>query len=234
MKKLFLAFMAVLMVCSCAMAMERKPINKVDTDEFTADTQVTLKGAGDNHLALAWWIPNEFWKSVLSRDDATSEADKKVMLDAMSGVSLLAVVQADISSFGAFTFYTKEEIEKNMQVSFADDSGKQQYLQPMKKIDGNLEVVLGIFKPILGAAMGSMGNNMHFYVLNDRVRNTRLLDPYQERKLKIELSRKDGFAMNANIELPLNALFVPRQCPNGKDAHVSWNYCPWSGEKLTN
>jgi hypothetical protein len=34
------------------------------------------------------------------------------------------------------------------------------------------------------------------------------------------------------LETPLNSLFVPRTCPNGKPAHVSWKFCPWGGERL--
>ena len=128
---------------------------------FTTDTQVTPKGTGDDYLALAWWIPNEFWESILSRE-TTSEGDKKAMLEAMSGVSLLAVVQADITAFGTFKFYSIEEIEKNMTISFSGADGKKTRLSPMHKINHDLEVVLGVFKPILGAAMGNLGNNMHF------------------------------------------------------------------------
>lgn len=225
--------MIVLTVSTYSMAAEKKNLKDVDTDAFAADTQVTPQGSGDNHLALAWWIPNEFWESILSRDMTTSESDKKAMLDAMSGVSLLAVVQADITSFGAFKFYSKEEIEKNMLISFSDASGKRQRLSSMQTIDPDLEVVLGVFKPILGSAMGNLGNNMHFYVLNDKSKfSPRLIDPYQKGQINIQLSRRDGGLMTAGIELPINALFVPRKCPNGKDAHISWKYCPWTGKQL--
>ena len=38
--------------------------------------------------------------------------------------------------------------------------------------------------------------------------------------------------MTARVELPINALFVPRLCSDGREAHVTWNYCPWTGERL--
>lgn len=233
MKKLFIVVMMVSMVATYSMAAEKKPIKDVDTDAFTSDTQVTPKGAGDNHVALAWWIPNEFWESILSRDATTSESDKKALLGAMSGVSLLAVVQADISAFGAFKFYSKEEIENNMTLSYSGADSKKQRLSPVQTIDPDLEVVLGMFKPILGAAMGNLGNNMHFYVLNDRSKSfSRLLDPYRKGQINIQLAKRDKVLMDASIEMPINALFVPRKCPNGKDAHISWNYCPWTGKQL--
>ena len=81
--------------------------------------------------------------------------------------------------------------------------------------------------------MGNLGKNMHFYVLNDKSKSfPRLLDPYRKGQINIQLSRKDDVLMTASIEMPLNSLFVPRKCPNGKDAHISWKYCPWTGKRL--
>jgi len=215
------------------MAAEKKSIKKINTDAFTSDTQVMLQGTGANNMALAWWIPNEFWDSILSRDTTILETNKKVMLNTMSGISLLAIVQADISPLGAFNFYSKEEVEKKILISYTDSGGKKQRLSPMQTINPNLEIVLGTFKPILVAAMGNLGKNVHFYVLNDKSKSfPRLLDPYREGILNIQLTKRNGDLINADIEMPLNSLFVPRKCPNGKDAHISWNYCPWTGKRF--
>ena len=155
------------------------------------------------------------------------------MLDALSGTSLLAVVQADITQLGAFIFYSKNEVEEKMLISFADARGERLALVPMRTIDPNLEIVLSLLKPVLGNAMGNLGNNMHFYVLDDRSKNSlRLLDPYRKGLISIQLAKKNGDPITAEIETPLNSLFVPRKCPNGKDAHVSWKFCPWSGKRL--
>ncbi len=232
MKKLFI-LLTVLFVASFVNAAQKKPIAEIVTDDLTDETQVTAQGAGDNHVALAWWLPNEFWESLLARDSSTSDVDKKALLNSLSGVSLLAVVQANISNFGAFDFYSKEEIEKNMQVSFTDSKKLTRKLTPMQSVNSDLEIVLGIFKPILGAAMGNLGSNLHFYVLNDKANSsTRLLDPYKEGELIIQLSQRNNTLMTAKIEMPLNSLFIPRLCPNGKEAHISWKYCPWTGKLL--
>ena len=116
---------------------------------------------------------------------------------------------------------------------FSGAGGEKQSLSPMQTIDPDLAIVLGVFKPILGAAMGELGNNFHFYVLNDRLESSdRVLDPYEEGRINIQLVKRDEGLMDASIELPLNALSVSRKCPNGKNAHISWKYCPWSGKKL--
>lgn len=233
MKKLLVPLVLVLAVGICSMAAERKTPRDIDSDAFTNQTQVAFKGAGDDHLALAWWIPHEFWEALFARDTTTSETDKTAMLDTMSGTCLMAVVQADISNFGAFDYYSKELVESNVTLTYSDARGKSQKLVPLEEIDSDLEVLLGMFKPILGGAMGNLGNNMHFYVLSDKAKDSsRLLDPYQKGKITVKLARRDGTRMTAEIETPLDALFVPRKCPNGKDAHVSWNYCPWTGQRL--
>jgi len=225
----------MLLVFTTSMAAVRKPIGDVNIDAFTKDTQTSPKGAGDRHVSLIWWVPNEFWESILARDTTTSGPDKQAMINAMSGVSLMAVVQADISTLGGFDFYTKGDVEKNMKISFSGTGGNTVTLKPINDISPDLNVVLAIFKPILAAAMGNMGANLHFYVLNDKgERNTRVLDPYKKGTLNVQLAKKDKQRMTASLQLPLNSLFVPRKCPNGEDAHISWNYCPWSGKQLDN
>ena len=232
MKKLLVSFILVLVVTP-AMAVQKKPIEDIDTDAFFSDTQVSPTGAGDDHFAMVWWIPNEFWESMLARDKTTSETDKKAIRDAMSGVSLLAIVQADITLLGAFNYYSKEEIEKKMLVSYTDAGGKKQRLWPTQTIHPDLEVVLAMFKPIFEAAAGRLGSNFHFYVFNDKSKfSLRLLDPYRKGLISIQLAQRNDSLMTADIETPLNSLFVPRKCPNGKDAHISWNYCPWTGKRL--
>lgn len=231
--RIFLAScLALVLLATCAVAAERKAIEDVDSDEFTTDTQTSPKGAGDSHVALIWWIPNEFWESILARDTVTAEADKQAMLAAMDGVSLLAVVQADIGAMGQFNFYSKDEVSNTMGLSYTDATGNTQPLSQVETIKPELQAVLGVFQPILGAAMGNLGANFHFYVLNDASDTGRLLDPYEQSVINIELVQRGGQRMKAQVETPLNSLFVPRVCPNGKEAHVSWKFCPWSGAKL--
>tara|TARA_Y100000588_G_C14073406_1_gene846813 strand:+ start:380 stop:1087 length:708 start_codon:yes stop_codon:yes gene_type:complete len=231
-KLLPLALMAWVAIGS-ASAAQRKALKEVDVDQMTTDTQKTAKGASDQHMALTWWIPKEYWESVFSRDPTLGAAEKREMIRLLSTTSILAVVQADVTNFGAFKFYAKEEVEKNMRIVFTDPSGAKRRFAPIQTIDPELKVVLGIFKPILANAMGNMGQNMHFFVLNDRAGfSGRLMDPYRKGSISIDLAQRDKRLINATIPLPLNCLFIPRKCPNGKDAHISWKFCPWTGKRL--
>lgn len=237
--KIIMAMMiSWLMMISSVNAAQRKPIATVDTDRLTKDTQVSPAEAGDGHMALVWWVPVEFWQAVFSKDSSTGETNKKQMLDTLSGVSLLAVVQADINSFGAFNFYPKEIVDSHMRVTYTGVDGKAQTLTPLTEISPDLEIVVGVFKPILGSAMGNLGKNFHFYVLNDKATTskgfpTRVIDPYQAGELTVQIAKRSGTSLTARVEMPLNELFVPRLCPGDKPAHVTWKYCPWTGTKLS-
>ena len=211
-----------------AFAAERLPVSRFDTGAIAQDTQVIIPGTGDGHLAMFWWIPAEYWQSV-----KMDNAARKSLQEAFSGVSLVAIVQTDISKLGVFSFYSKDQVQQNLEITFTDESGNTSKLTLVKKIKPEVEAILGYMKPMLTSAMGNLGSNMHFFVLEDTAPEIkRLVDPYKRGKISVQMKRADNTPVNGELELPLNSLFVPRQCPNGKLAHISWNYCPWSGERL--
>jgi hypothetical protein len=234
MKKLIISAMIVLTVSNYSTAADKTPLRNVDIDALTIETQgFMFPEAGDDHLAFVWWIPNEFWEATLSQDTTISKTDQDEILEALSGISLLAVIQADMTYFGAFKFYSKEEIEKQMLVSFTGVSGKRQKISLKQTLNPDLEILLGALNPILGAAMGNMGDNFHFYVLNDKSNfSYRLLNPYRKGQLNVQLAKRNDELMIGSLEMPLNSLFIPRKCPNGKNAHISWKFCPWTGIRL--
>lgn len=230
MRKYFFTLSIVLLAMS-AFAVDKKPLEEVDTGSMAQDTQMSPGGAGDDHVVLTWWVPKEYWEVVMARDTTTPPDAKKQLLNTLSGVSLLAVVQADVSPTGSFDFYSKEEVDKNLRITFSGENGKKK-LTIKDNIDPGLRDLLEVLKPILAGAMGNMGQNMHFYVLEDRSPRGRIIDPYAEGIIQVQLASRDDESMDGKIELPINSLFVPRKCPNGKEAHISWKFCPWTGEKL--
>ena len=214
-------------------AVERKKLSAIDTDKLTTDTQVTAT-CGDDHLNLVWWIPHEFWQATFVNDQSTSETDKREILDTMKPYSILAICQADISNFGAFKFYSKSEVLNKLVLKVESANGRVREITPVKNVDSDLDIMLSAFKPILSAAMGNLGENLHFYVLKDTDgAGNRQIDPYSAGSLGIQMRERDGTRLETSIELPLNSLYVPRKCPNGKDARVTWKFCPWSGQKLS-
>jgi hypothetical protein len=212
-----------------AQALTRKAIKDVDVSALTNELQKTAPGEG---IHMAWWIPTEFWEASVAGDTDMSQSDKDELVRVMSKYSLMAVAQADVTRFGTISFYDRTTIVDGMKIEVSDGR-KTQVLQPIDDYPDELRMLLKIMTPMLESALGNTGKNLNFFVLSDESKEGRLVSPYGNQVLSVTLSDRKGVAMPAiRFEMPLDSLFVPRMCPNGKPAHVSWNVCPWDGSKL--
>lgn len=207
----------------------RKPLVDVVIDEFTHDTQVLH--SEDYALTQAWWIPVEFWQAALSKVNPAL-AEQAVQI--LKSYSMVAVVQADVTALGGFAYYSRDEIAQRLQVQRVGAQGAPVALPQEKSVNPAVQNLLMQLTPLLGKAIGDMGRNMHFFVLADTDdKGQRLASPYETGRVQIQLGASETQpAQQLDIELPVNALFVPRLCANGKPAHVAWKYCPWDGKPL--
>ena len=221
---------ATLLLASFAYAIDKKEITDVDLNALTVEGQVMTGGAND--LALVWWIPSEFWEVSMRQDAMVPEAQVEQVMGILENHSVLAVVQADVSPFGSFEFMGKDQIMAGLKVEVVRANGDAETISHTEPADPDLRIMLDQMRPILAQAMGSMGQNFYFFPLPGVAENgDRLVSPYERAVIRVGLMN-DGVPATAEIELPMDSLFVPRHCPNGKPAHVSWNHCPWSGKKL--
>ena len=225
----FGALVLAISCCALAGAFEKKQPKDVDVSAMTNETQRTSYAGG---VHLAWWIPPEYWEASLSRDGNVTDAARKQVLDTLRGYSMIAVVQAEVGALGNFTFYERDAVIKGLKLELSD--GKDwASLVPLAEVPQKLAPLLKVLGPILSSAMGPMGQNMNFFVLDDQKKGGRLISPYEPGMLRITLSDNKGVKLEPLlIEFPLDSLYVPRRCPNGKPAHVSWMVCPWDGSKL--
>jgi hypothetical protein len=212
-----------------ANAAEPKAMKDVDISALTNETQKSTNADG---VHLAWWIPPEFWAASMEREQSMSAAARKQMLDILNRYSMLAVVQADVSSVGNFSFYDRATVTKGLKFELV--SGKEtSVLKPLEKVPEELDPLLKVMTPLLESAMGRLGENLNFFVYDDQRKGGRVISPYAQGALKVTLAHKDGKSLDPFVfELPLDSLYVARLCPNGKPAHVSWVVCPWDGTKL--
>jgi hypothetical protein len=211
---------------------EVKKISEVVQEDLIKQTQVSINSNDSKRLSLVWWIPSEYWKVVFANDPNVNVDGANRVLKIFENYSIVAVVQADMTPMGIFDFYSKEEVEKNLRIVHVNEKNLSQQISIEDNVEPELKMILGMFKPILAASMGNLGENMHFFVLKDKQNFERVLNPYKAGNIKVEVASRQGQITQAQIALPVDALFVPRICPNGKQAHISWNYCPWGGEKL--
>lgn len=207
----------------------RKPLQSVVIDEFTRDTQALR--TSDYAFVQAWWIPVEFWQAALSQ---VNPALAQQSLDVLKPYSMLAVVQADVTALGGFVFYPRDDLQQRLQLQWQPSRGEAVTLHPVSQPNSTLQNLVTQLSPLLSRAMGEMGRNMQFFVFEDvKADGTRVTDPYSAGTLRVNLAPSETqAAAQLDIELPVNALYEPRLCANGKPAHISWQYCPWDGQPL--
>lgn len=227
--RLLIATCTVLAACG-AHAVERKAITEVDVDALTVETQVVTSTS--ESLDLVWWILPEFWEATFRQNAQMPDAQVDQLLDVIGRYSIVGVVQADISPFGAFRFFDKDTVMDALTIEAVGPGGAVRTIPHTDPSDPDLRLLLDQMRPVLAQAIGGMGQNLYFFpvsIFDDD--GERILSPYAEGRLRVVLQRGETTTA-LEIETPLDSLFVPRICPNGKPAHVSWTYCPWSGDEL--
>lgn len=232
---IFLLLIALLSACAIpgfkqqATAPEPRPLENVVLDDLVANTQVMQTGV--QGLTQAWWVPLEFWQVALGRiNPLLAQQVQSVLGD----YAIVAVVQADVSALGGFVFYPAESLRQRLQLEWQSQDGPVRTLEPVAQPDLAVRELIAQLTPLLGRSMGELGRNLQFFVIDDRDENgARIVDPYRAGRLHIRLAASETQPVAAlELEFPLDALFEPRYCANGKPAHVSWRYCPWDGQLL--
>ncbi|MBS1371730.1 MAG: hypothetical protein HPZ91_17430 [Lentisphaeria bacterium] len=231
MKYILTMLFAAAMILPAA-AIERKPADKINPDELVEETLLDVSG-GKDHIAFVWYIPSEYWTAVINRNNDMAPPEKARAQRTMKGLTVVAVVQGDFPQVGPIRYYDRNYLQNSLTFFRVDASGKLHHVLPYRTVSGQVKTLIESIAPTLGSAIGSLGDNLQFFVFNDQtVDGKRVIDPCQPGGMLVELTRKDGQKLQAKFEFPLNSLYVPRKCPNGRPAHVSWRYCPWTGKKL--
>lgn len=220
------------LLCLPLHAAERLSIDQVDSNVLTQETQKS--DGADNAMDLVWWIPVEFWEAALSGNPAVTPQQVAEVVDTLRPYSVIAVVQADISNMGAFHFFDEKKVTDGLRVEYRPAEGPPVRISVNELAHPDVVLLLNQLSPILTAAMGNMGENFYFFPLPDTDKDgNRLVSPYEEGMLRVTLTKREGVRRPPfEFQLPLNSLHEPRLCPNGRPAHISWKYCPWSGSKL--
>ncbi len=214
-------------------ATPQKP-KDVNIDSLTTECQKSVEPTPG--MNLAWYVPFEFWEACMNQDDSTTAAEREATLKALRPYFMVCVVRADVSVLGNLRFHTRKQIDTTMTLSYTDKNGKKVTPVELKNTQGDLAILMGALKPILANALGSMGQNMHFYIYKNqhpKDATKRMIDPRNKGKLVINLAKTPKENGGTFIfETPLNSLFVPRKHCN-RSLHISWSFCPFCGAKLT-
>ncbi|WP_088242857.1 hypothetical protein [Calothrix rhizosoleniae] len=196
-----------------ASAIERRSASEIPTEELVKET--ILFEQDSNSINMAWYLPLE-----------------QLGLPPQP-VLVVAVVKAEIVPNGNFKFASEAEVQRGLKVTYTDSKGTSVKLASATK-SADVSRFLTEMKPFLSKFAGQLGKGMWFFTFkNVDSSGKKIVSPYEAGKLIISFDGKiDTTKPNSVIEFPLNSLFVPRLCPNGKPAHISWKYCPWDGTPL--
>ena len=209
-------------------AAEKRALTDVDSGILTRE----LQHSDDDGIVVAWWLPSEFWAVALANQKTLTAVQIEEFMKILRQYTLIAVVDGEVGG-AAIDFQERDAVAKSLTVELVDGTGKSRKVVPVESVPEDLKPLFTILVPAMGAAMGNLGRNLHFFVFLDQVGDSRLFSPYEPGAVVVKLSgRARRPDVSLTIERPLDSLLVPRLCANGKPAHVSWNYCPWDGEKL--
>lgn len=228
------------LVISCSLifyhgaeALERLPLDSVSTGELQQD--IVIKKAFDDASGntLLYIYPLEYWYVALTNTASISQSRRDATCDLLNGLLVIGVLVMEVTPLGGLDFYTKDELLKGMVINYVDSAANEHQLDPIAEIDPDVQLILDNVRLVMASSMGRGGASVEMVVVADTNSDgTRLVDPYVSGKLVVGLMSRKGAPVYLEVEMPFNSLFVPRLCPNGKPAHVSWRYCPWTGEPL--
>lgn len=77
-------------------ALEKKPVEKIDLDQLIEETLLDVSRSKD-HIAFVWYIPNEYWNAVISQNPEMNQIEKVQAGLTMNTLSVVAVIQGDVS-----------------------------------------------------------------------------------------------------------------------------------------
>ena len=221
----------VFLMCFVLFGATKKSLRAVNIDQLIGESQPVPSNLGADEIAFVWWISQEFWEVSMAQDDSMSYTEKQEFLNMLGDISIMCVFQGELSDYGISLPYSKEKVQSGMTILYTNENGNTKLIKPMSALSPDLDFMLNtIMQGMMANSLGQMGENMHMYVIDNR--GTTKIDPYKKGILTVNLTGDKGKQLSTDLQFPLNSLYVPRVCPNGKEAHISWDYCPWTGKHL--
>lgn len=222
MKRIFVA--ALFAACAASQAVERRELASVPIAAFVKETQQMQDQGGG--LALVWWIPTEFWVAAVLQNNRGNDALVREIRAAFARYVLLGVVEGRGKALGGLDFVPRASVESRLKAH----AGGAEYV-PVSRPHKDAQLVTESMKPILTSMLGELGAHFHLILLASDQRDPP--SPYEPGTLRVTLAAEEGGVQRSfAFDAPLDALHVPRTCPNGRPAHVSWRFCPWDGSRL--
>jgi hypothetical protein len=216
-----------LAIITVLLSMKLFQVQAQDGETIRTLTQESMVNNSDGvQIELAWLLADPFWEYLINVNPETANTETgEEFYRIVSEYTIIVVVMAQ--SRGNITFTSEEEMRKGMSLKGQD--GKN--YEPLKSSDvsAELNMILGIFRPIFGQFLGEMGANMQFFVFEkENKKGGVIFDPAAEQDVTLEVQ-----GTSLTWDLPMSSLISEKRCPEDDELmNGTWNYCPIHGDKL--
>ena len=197
---------------------------EIKTADLLAETQKMSRQ--DKVVRFAWWIPEEFWKTMFSKSTTVREAQLDSLIFKIHPYTIFFVVNGKISSLGSITYSDYDELGKDIMLK---TSGDHKYLPVARdQLDQDVKNLLDMMKPLLANMLGPMGQNMHYIVFKSEREGLPLFSSRENTQFSIRLSGEEF-----SWKLPLVSMMPKMHCSKcGGSFPGNYVYCPFDGTKL--
>ena len=200
--------------------------NAFATDIQSLVQETQRSSSADQHLTMAWWIPQEFWQASLSNNPNITADARAQLLNALDDYQLFVLVHAKIGAAGITDAQSKDELVSHAQFVVA---GKNIDPIPADKLPPSTQAVLGSLKPALVGMLGAMGQSMQIIVYPSKRDGVRLIDTAKASTFQYTL-----YDQTFQWRMPLASLLPKKIDPKTNEEFPgNYEYNPYTGGKLT-
>ena len=144
------------------------------------------------------------------------------IVETLDHYTIVCAVDGKVGPFAGFTYKSYQQMRGNIRIR--DAKGTWYSPIPEDKIDPDTKNFFNMMRPILAAAIGPMGQNMHFFAFPAKS-NTGLsiADPREQGVFAVQLGEN-----TFRWRLPLGSLLPPKICPTitcKEKCSGAWNFC---------
>ncbi|MEW5948796.1 MAG: hypothetical protein AB1711_05215 [Thermodesulfobacteriota bacterium] len=218
-------FMAVFLLFGW-MATGQAQENKVDLNALIQETQRMSQKADE--MALAWWIPEEFWQVSFARNPNMTMAQAEEFMKVLRPYTVIVVMDGKAGALGGITYKSEAAIRAGIQIK--DSEGTRYRPLSEDKIDADSKNFLSIMKPVFVNMLGPLGQNMNFFLFPaENKKGQKIAEAKKEGSFSVEMGEREF-----KWRLPLGSLLPPKICPTcGEKLSGAYKFCPWDGASLS-
>src|SRR4051812_47013437 len=132
-------------------------------------------------------MPAEFWPVALGSEKSLTPAHPEEGMKVHRQYTFIVVVDGEVGG-AAVNFLDRAAVAQSLTVEVVDAAGKSRKVVPVEPVPEDVQPLLTVLVPAMGAAMGNLGRNLHFFVFKDQVDDARVFSPFEAGAVVVKLS----------------------------------------------